>query len=97
MSCFQKIIIAFVFVCTAGSGLRSQILSKNWKDIIATDDKAWFSSKEAQEIAENVLLYQRNIGGWPKNIQMQKTLFLFFKPNFPCVKSLFVCNDFRLT
>ena len=74
MSCFQKIIIAFVFVCTAGSGLRSQILNKNWKDIVATDDKAWFSSTEAREIAENVLLYQRNIGGWPKNIQMQKTL-----------------------
>jgi pectinesterase len=74
MSCFQKIIIAFVFVCTSGSGLQSQILGKNWKDIIATDDKIWFSSKEAQEIAENVLLYQRNIGGWPKNIQMQKTL-----------------------
>lgn len=74
MSCFQKIIIAFVFVCTAGSGLQSQILNKNWKDIVATDDKAWFSSTEAREIAENVLLYQRNIGGWPKNIQMQKTL-----------------------
>ena len=34
MSCFQKIIIAFVFVCTAGSGLQSQILNKNWKDIV---------------------------------------------------------------
>jgi pectinesterase len=74
MSCFQKMIIAFVFVCTAGSSLQSQILNKNWKDIVATDDKAWFSSEEAREIAENVLLYQRNIGGWPKNIQMQKTL-----------------------
>jgi pectinesterase len=87
MSCFQKIIIAFVFVCTAGSGLQSQILNKNWKDIVAIDDKAWFSSTEAREIAENVLLYQRNIGGWPKNIQMQKTLSEEEKQNLEALKT----------
>jgi pectinesterase len=47
---------------------------KNWSDIISKSEVAWFASPEAIAIAENVLLYQRNIGGWPKNIQMQNPL-----------------------
>ncbi|MCF4101076.1 pectate lyase [Gillisia sp. M10.2A] len=34
----------------------------------------WYSSKNAQEIANNVLLYQHNNGGWQKNIDMAKPL-----------------------
>lgn len=30
----------------------------------------WYGSAEALRIAQNVLLYQRNTGGWPKNIDM---------------------------
>jgi pectinesterase len=29
---------------------------------------AWYGSEESVKVAENVLLYQRDIGGWPKNI-----------------------------
>ncbi len=54
--------------------LNAQIQNKSWKNIIYKSDDAWFASNEAKEIAENVLLYQRNIGGWPKNIQMQDKL-----------------------
>lgn len=53
---------------------RGQVLNKSWRDIIHKSETAWFSTTEAKEIAENVLLYQRNIGGWPKNIQMQQQL-----------------------
>jgi PelA/Pel-15E family pectate lyase len=28
----------------------------------------WFSSEEAKKIAENILSYQADIGGWPKNV-----------------------------
>jgi PelA/Pel-15E family pectate lyase len=34
----------------------------------------WYASLEALRIADNVLLYQRNSGGWPKNIDMAKPL-----------------------
>jgi PelA/Pel-15E family pectate lyase len=34
----------------------------------------WYASVEALRIADNVLLYQRNSGGWPKNIDMAKPL-----------------------
>ncbi len=33
-------------------------------------DKQWYASQEAQRIADNVLLYQHNNGGWKKNIDM---------------------------
>jgi len=35
---------------------------------------AWFASAEAIRIADNVLLYQRRSGGWPKDIDMARTL-----------------------
>lgn len=34
----------------------------------------WYASAEALRIADNVVLYQRSSGGWPKNIDMAKPL-----------------------
>lgn len=45
-----------------------------WKSITENNDETWFASEEAKKIAENVLLYQRDIGGWPKNIEIQNEL-----------------------
>lgn len=55
-------------------GVNAQNTYKNWSDIIRKNDASWFGTDEAKKIAENVLLYQRDIGGWPKNIQMQEEL-----------------------
>src|SRR6056300_474123 len=65
-------ILAFIFTFFTKNTFQSQIIDKSWKNIINNKEDAWFASKEAKEIAENVLLYQRNIGGWPKNIQMHQ-------------------------
>ncbi len=35
---------------------------------------SWYGSAEAVRIADNFLLYQRNDGGWPKNIRMELPL-----------------------
>jgi PelA/Pel-15E family pectate lyase len=41
----------------------------------ALDQKPeWYGSLEAVRIADNVLLYQRDTGGWPKNIEMASVL-----------------------
>ena len=40
-----------------------------WPDVLKRDD-AWYTGEDARRIADNVLLYQRNTGGWPKNIDM---------------------------
>ena len=34
----------------------------------------WYASAEALRISDNLLLYQRDSGGWPKNIDMAKPL-----------------------
>lgn len=54
--------------------IQAQVHDKSWRNIINQDEGSWFASQEAQDIAENVLLYQRDIGGWPKNVQMHKPL-----------------------
>lgn len=67
--------IALVFVaCMVSTGIKAQVMDKSWSNITDMDEGAWFGTQEAKDIAENVLLYQRNIGGWPKNIQLQKPL-----------------------
>ena len=70
---YKRITIVFLTVLFM-TQLHAQVHNKSWKDIIYKSEDAWFASNEAKEIAENVLLYQRDIGGWPKNIQMQNKL-----------------------
>lgn len=36
--------------------------------------RAWYKTEDAIRIADNVLLYQRDSGGWPKNIDMATKL-----------------------
>ncbi|MFH7013560.1 pectate lyase [Flavobacterium sp. FlaQc-52] len=68
----KKIVLLVLLVI--GFVANAQNTYKNWSDIIRKNDAVWFASAEAQKIAENVLLYQRDIGGWPKNLQMQEEL-----------------------
>ncbi len=51
-----------------------QVNDPSWRILVYDSPDEWFGSEEAIVIAENVLLYQFEIGGWPKNTQMQKTL-----------------------
>ena len=34
----------------------------------------WYAGEEAARVADNLLLYQRDVGGWPKNIDMAAPL-----------------------
>jgi PelA/Pel-15E family pectate lyase len=43
-------------------------------EISQKNEPNWFASDEAVRIADNVLLYQRNTGGWPSNIDMAREL-----------------------
>ncbi|MBE8726156.1 pectate lyase [Flavobacterium hungaricum] len=72
MKGIQKYIL-LVF-CSLSWSLQAQQPYKNWSEIIRKSEPAWFGTAEAKKVAENVLLYQRDIGGWPKNIQMQQEL-----------------------
>ncbi|WP_243698851.1 pectate lyase [Flavobacterium sandaracinum] len=74
MNHFKKVAIFLFFAGVTCTSLQAQVHDKSWKSITEMPEGKWFASAEAKAIAENVLLYQRNIGGWAKNIQMQKTL-----------------------
>ena len=65
----------------------AQVHTKSWKQITESNDQKWYASEEAAQVAENVLLYQRNIGGWPKNIQMQQSLLEEEKKKLVLLKS----------
>lgn len=69
-----KTTIVFTLILALNTTIYAQVSKQKWPDIINKSEPAWFASAEAKAVAENVLLYQRNIGGWPKNIQMQNPL-----------------------
>lgn len=51
----------------------SQSPTTTWRS--AQNQKAeWYAGEEAIRIADNLLLYQRDTGGWPKNIEMATRL-----------------------
>ncbi len=53
-----------------------QVLSRlllTWKDCL-DQEPVWYAGDEATRVADNVLLYQRESGGWPKNIDMAAVL-----------------------
>ena len=53
---------------------QSDIAGKKWLSLALKQPDSWYATNEAVEVAENVLLYQRNLGGWPKNIEMHLLL-----------------------
>lgn len=82
---FRKTILLVLLLVVIAA--KAQNTYKSWPDIIRKNDAAWFATPEAKAIAENVLLYQRNIGGWPKNIQMQNPLSEAEKQKLIALKS----------
>lgn len=69
-----KAIIVLTLCVLFSTNSNAQVHKKYWRSITEREDGVWFGAEEAKAIAENVLLYQRDIGGWPKNIQMQNPL-----------------------
>jgi Pectic acid lyase len=41
----------------------------NWHEALK-QRSAWYGGPEAMRVADNVVLYQRDSGGWPKNVDM---------------------------
>lgn len=52
----------------------AQVHSQLWKHTLRQTDEAFFKTDEARRIGEQLMLYQRVTGGWPKNIDMVSPL-----------------------
>ncbi|HXG49041.1 MAG TPA: pectate lyase [Methylomirabilota bacterium] len=61
---------AFLAPCLSGPATGAPI---RWADSLKQPAE-WYGSAEALRIADNLLLYQRRTGGWPKNIDMARRL-----------------------
>src|SRR4029453_10577743 len=62
------ILLVILFGCC-----QAAIAGVHWRDILS-QPADWYASPTASEIADAVLLYQRDSGGWPKNIDMAQPL-----------------------
>lgn len=70
---FVKTLFLFTLLLHASSFKSLSQGSISWKEIL--DQKAsWYGTDQANQIAENILLYQKENGGWYKNIDMSKRL-----------------------
>jgi len=47
---------------------------RNWMSVATGMPEEWFGTGESVRIADNLLLYQRSLGGWPKNTAFHRTL-----------------------
>lgn len=66
MNKFRRIILSIVSL--------SAIVAASGANLLRSTDSAFFASPQAQLIGLNILNYQRVTGGWPKNVDMSRTL-----------------------
>jgi PelA/Pel-15E family pectate lyase len=65
------ILLAFVGAAAAAEDAKAPAVP--WKSCLK-QKPAWYAGDGAVRIADNVLLYQRDSGGWPKNLEMAAVL-----------------------
>jgi PelA/Pel-15E family pectate lyase len=71
-----NIIIGLIFflINPIQSSAQIPISQLPWQYVATRMPDEWYGSEESKSVAENVLLYQRDFGGWPKNIPIHKPL-----------------------
>lgn len=68
------ILLLLLMYTAATSECAAQVHNYRWKAVLRQTDPAFFKTDEARRIGEQVILYQRVTGGWPKNIDMVSPL-----------------------
>ncbi len=72
IKCITILAITFISIFGFAQDKLSDIQSKRWRDVATKMPAEWYGSKEAMLVAENVLLAQKEIGGWEKNKDYHK-------------------------
>lgn len=62
-----SIVLLFVAATACVAQDNSDYLQKRWRNVATKMPSEWYGSEEAKKVAENVLLSQKEIGGWEKN------------------------------
>lgn len=73
---FTNLLFLIFFILTSEGSTISQVPleQRSWKTVATGMPDEWYGSAESKAVAENVLLYQRDSGGWPKNTPFHKLL-----------------------
>lgn len=66
--------VGYVFIFSNYVTAQSLPDDISWEKVATGMPDEWYGSEESRRVAENILLYQRTIGGWPKNIPFHKQL-----------------------
>ncbi|MFC5624020.1 pectate lyase [Algoriphagus winogradskyi] len=72
----SSILILFLIglFITTSSAQDADYLSLRWKEVATKMPENWYGSAEAKAVAENVILAQKEIGGWEKNKEYHQPL-----------------------
>lgn len=70
----KKLVILVLLTLMSSVDISADVQSLKWSSVATKQPSSWYATEEAVAVAENVLLYQRDNGGWMKNIEMHKTL-----------------------
>ncbi|WP_295727641.1 pectate lyase [uncultured Muribaculum sp.] len=68
----RAITLALILIVadSASGGTAPRTSEGKWTRFSRTQTEEWYSTDDAREVASNVLLYQKDSGGWPKNVPM---------------------------
>ena len=70
-----RLLLMFVMLsATTTSNTANAQFPRRYKHVLNETDTAFFKTEEARRIGEQLILYQRVTGGWPKNIDMVRPL-----------------------
>jgi PelA/Pel-15E family pectate lyase len=70
----KALLICVLTFITISSYCQTPSIGRSWQYVATMMPDEWYGSEESVRVAENVLLYQRDAGGWPKNTAMHKPL-----------------------
>ena len=65
--------LLFLFMQSSVFGQKN-LSELRWSEVVGSMPNEWYGSDEALRVAGNVLLFQRNVGGWPKNTPIHMPL-----------------------
>jgi len=76
MRIFKETLIFILLFAASANLLTAQkpIAELSWQKVATGMPDEWYGADESKRVAENVLLYQRDAGGWPKNLPLHKVL-----------------------
>ena len=67
--------VCFCLLALASTAQTAQDLQKlSWKQIATKMPQEWYGTPEAKAIADKLLLYQSDLGGFPKNVAFHKEI-----------------------